>query len=215
MTKKKFLLRYLIFMTGLFFTGVGIALTTKTGLGSTPISILPLVLTRVVPLTFGQLVIILSVIFVLIQILILGKKFSKEQYIQFIICPFFGYFIDFGVLIFRDVSPVHYLEKLLTLFVACLILALGIYLQVLAQVIINPGEGVVRAIAQKTKYKFGNMKILFDFGVMMIGILLSLALFHSILGVREGTLILSFAIGTLTKGFKVVFDPLFIPWLYE
>ena len=213
--KKKMILRYLIFLIGLFFTGTGIALTIKSEIGSTPMSIVPLVLSSVLPLSFGQMNFIWSLSFVFVQMLILGKEFTKKQYIQFLICLIFGLFIDLGLKIFEQLYPVSYLEKLIILFAGITILGLGIYLQVLAKVIINPGEGIVKAIAYKTKLKFGNVKIYFDLTVLLMGVILSLLLLHKIIGVREGTLIIAVVTGTVVKFFKWLFEHLEVDRLYE
>lgn len=215
MINKKIIIRYLIFLGGLFLGGIGIALTIKSGIGSTPMSVIPLVLSNVLPLSFGQMNFIWSLSFVLVQILLLGKKFKKEQYFQFLVCPLIGFFIDFGLDIFKNIVLYSYVEQLLVLIIACIILALGIYMQVLANVIINPGEGIVKAIAQKTKIKFGNVKIYFDMTVMTIGIILSIILLHKVIGVGEGTLISALATGAIVKGFKWMFEHLDLERLYE
>ena len=51
-------------------------------------------------------------------------------------------------------SPVHpdlYIWQIILLLSGCMILALGIYLQVSANVLMNPGEGLVQIIAGKNQ----------------------------------------------------------------
>ena len=48
------------------------------------------------------------------------------------------------------------------LVIGCVIMAFGISLEVTADVIMLPAEALVRAIAQKTKIRFGNVKVCFD-----------------------------------------------------
>ena len=212
---KKMILRYILFLTGLFFMGLGISLTTKSGLGTTPISSLPLVLSRLVPLSFGQLAFLLSLAFVLMELLLLGRKFAREQYLQILVGPFFGLFIDLGMLIFRRLSPPTYPEQLLVLLIGCAVLAMGVYLQVAARVIINPGEGVVKVIADLTGSKFGNVKIAFDTGLFLIALVISLGAFGDIQSMREGTLIVAIATGSITKAYKAFFDRLGMDRLYS
>ena len=215
MSVTKFTLRYLLLLAGLFTSGAGIALSIRIGIGSTPMSIFPLVLSRILPLTFGQMNFLISLIFVLIQILILGKDFAREQYLQILACVFFGYFVDLGLTILQDYNPASYPEQILALLAGCLILALGIHLQILAKVIINPGEGVVRAISRKTRFKFGNVKILFDLGFILLGIAASFLAFGRVQGVREGTFLIAFLTGSFTKLFKRLSDHVGMEWLYE
>lgn len=211
----KLAFRYLIFVVGLLLTGIGIAMTIKSDIGSTPMSIAPLVLSNVIPVSFGMMNFIWSLSFVFGQMILLGKGFTKDQYFQFLVCPLFGFFIDFGLFIFKDYTPYFYMEKLLVLLIGCILLALGIYMQVMAKVIINPGEGIVRAIAYRAKIKFGNAKIYFDIGVLTIGVLLSIILLGRVVGVGVGTLIIALGTGSIVKVFKWLFEHLDLDRLYE
>ena len=215
MNTTKLILRYILFLTGLFLMGLGISLTTKSGLGTTPISSLPLVLSRIFPLSFGQLAFLLSLAFVLTELILLGRKFSKEQYLQILVGPFFGLFIDLGMMIFKGLSPSTYPGRLLVLLIGCVVLAMGVYLQVAARVVINPGEGVVKVIADLTGRRFGNIKILFDTGLFLIALVISLAVFGDMESMREGTLIVALATGTITKIYKAIFDRLGVDGLYR
>jgi uncharacterized membrane protein YczE len=211
----KLMFRYLIFVLGLLLTGIGIAMTIKSDIGSTPMSIVPLVLSSVIPVSFGTMNFIWSLSFVFGQMILLGKDFTKDQYFQFLVCALFGFFIDLGLFIFKDFVPNFYMEKLLLLLIGCVLLALGIYMQVMAKVIINPGEGIVRAIAYRARIKFGNAKIYFDIGVLTLGIILSLILLGRIVGVGEGTLIIALGTGSIVKVFKWLFEHLDLERLYE
>ena len=213
--KRKLVLRYLIFVVGLFLSGIGVAVTIMAGIGSTPMSIVPLVLSSVIPLTFGQMNFIWSLTFVFGQMILLGKEFTRKQYIQFIVCPLFGFFIDFGMFIFDGLVLASFLEQLMFLLAGVVVLALGIYMQVLADVVINPGEGIVKAIANRARIKFGNAKIYFDIGVLLLGVVLSFVLLGSVIGVGIGTLIIAVATGSVVKVFKWLFEHLDVERLYE
>lgn len=197
--KTKLILRYGILLSGLFFMGLGIALVTKSNLGTSAISSLPYVCSLIFPLTFGQFTFLLSLIFFSTEILILRREFPKGQLLQILIGPFFGYFTDLGMSLFAYIDPQTYPARLLALFLGCLLLALGIYLQVAPNVLINPGEGVVKALAHKSGYRFGNIKIGFDTTLVILSSLLSWTVLGSIYGIREGTLISAFLVGFLVK----------------
>ena len=107
------------------------------------------------------------------------------------------------------------MEKMIFLLIGCILLALGIYMQVMAKVIINPGEGIVRAIAYRARVKFGNAKIYFDIGVLTLGIILSVILLGRIVGVGIGTLIIALGTGSIVKVFKWLFEHLDLDRLYE
>ncbi|MDD1725098.1 MAG: YitT family protein, partial [Methanospirillum sp.] len=77
----------------------------------------------------------------------------------------------------------------------CVTLAFGIFFQVSADLIMNPGEGFVQIIAKKTKFRFGVVKILFDASLVSGAIAISIILLGSIEGVREGTVISAGLVG--------------------
>jgi uncharacterized membrane protein YczE len=206
MSKLKIIIRYFIFIAGLFFMGLGISLTTKSGLGTSPINSLPYVLSMIFHLTVGQFTFLLSLLFLLTEIIILRKDFPKEQFLQVFVGPFFGLFVDLGMSIFTFTNPNTYAEKIIILLSGCFVLAFGVYLQVAANVIINPGEGVVKVIADKVGKRFGNIKIMFDSTLCIIAVVISLFTFGKIKGVREGTIICAILIGSITKIYSAIFE---------
>lgn len=206
MSSYKMIIRYFIFVVGLFFMGLGISLTIKSDLGTSPISSVPYVFSMIYPVTLGQFTFVLSLLFLLVEIIILRKDFPKEQFLQVLVCPFFGFSVDWGMAIFSFVNPNLYAEKIIILLLGCFVLALGIYLQVAANVIVNPGEGVVKAIANKTRKEFGTIKIMFDFTLFLIAAIISLFTFGTIKGLREGTIISAILVGFITKIYSTIFE---------
>ncbi|WP_202613481.1 DUF6198 family protein [Merdibacter massiliensis] len=86
--------RYLIFFIGLFVNSLGVSLITKASLGTSPISSIPYVLSLYFPLSLGVFTILFSILLVLLQLLILGRKFQWHNLWQIPVSVFFGYFID-------------------------------------------------------------------------------------------------------------------------
>lgn len=197
--------RYFIFIVGLFFMSLGLSLTTKSNLGTSPISSVSYVLSLKFPITFGQFTFLLALLFLFVEIMIWRTDFPKEQFLQVFVGPLFGLFVDLAMTIFSFVNPNFYVEKIIVLFLGCVVLALGVYLQVAANVIINPGEGLVRTIAKKTGGEFGNVKIMFDCTLVLIAIVISLFAFGTIKGLREGTIISAILVGYITKIYDVIF----------
>jgi uncharacterized membrane protein YczE len=202
----KTIVKYFVFVTGIFLMGMGVSLITKSDLGTTPISSVPYVLSMIFPLTLGYFTFLLSILFLFIEIVILRRDFPKEQYLQLMVGPLFGLFIDLGMSLLAPVSPSRYAVKAMVLLLGCFVLAAGVYLQVAANVIVNPGEGVVKTIAQKTGARFGNMKIVFDLTLFFSAAMISLCAFGSIKGLREGTVISAVLVGYITKVFSTVIE---------
>lgn len=187
--------RCLIFFAAIFLCGFGIAITTQADLGTTPISSLTYVLTFMTPLSFGVTTFIINMVFIGIQKILLGKNFKKTDYLQIIVTLFFSFFIDLGMHIAGYFKSNNYIEQIVMLVVGSAVLALGVTLEVVADIMYVPGEGVVRAIAYKTGIQFGKIKIFFDVFQCLAAILLSISVLHRIRGLREGTILAAFLVG--------------------
>lgn len=193
--------RYLLFLVGLFINALGVSLVTKASLGTSPISSIPYVLSLNFPLTLGNFTIIFSIFLILLQILILRKNFKMENILQIPVSIAFGYFIDLTMYLFFWVNPENYILKLIALMMGCIVLGFGVYLEVLADVVMLPGESFVRAIVQTWNTNFGTTKIFFDSSMTIIAGALSFAFFGILNGVREGTIIAALLVGFIARLF--------------
>lgn len=193
--------RYLLFFVGLFINALGVSLITKASLGTSPISSIPYVLSLKFPLTLGNFTIIFSILLILLQILILRKNFKIENILQIPVSIAFGYFIDLTMYMFFWVNPQNYLVKVIALLVGCVILGFGVYIEVVADVVMLPGESFVRAIVQTWNTNFGTTKIIFDSSMTIIAGVLSFAFWGKLNGVREGTIIAALLVGFIARLF--------------
>ncbi len=193
--------RYLLFLVGLFINALGVSLVTKASLGTSPISSIPYVLSLNYPLTLGNFTIIFSILLIALQILILRKNFKIENILQIPVSIAFGYFIDLTMYLFVWVNPQNYLLKLVALLAGCIVLGFGVYLEVVADVVMLPGESFVRAIVQTWNTNFGTTKIIFDSSMTIIAGALSFVFFGRLNGVREGTIIAALLVGFIARLF--------------
>lgn len=193
--------RYLVFLVGLFISSLGVSLITKANLGTSPISAIPYVLSLNFPLTLGQFTIAFSLLLILLQLLILRKNFKLEHLLQIPISVAFGYFIDMTMGLLTFVAPQSYPAKVLYLLIGCVVLAFGVYLEVLGDVAMLPGESFVRAIVMTWKTDFGTTKVCFDVSMTVIAVVLSFLLAGQLAGVREGTLIAALLVGFIARLF--------------
>lgn len=193
--------RYIIFLVGLFVNSLGVSLITKANLGTSPISSIPYVLSLNFPLTLGNFTIIFSILLIILQLFILRKNFKAEHLLQIPISILFGYFIDLTMLLFAFVNPTTYVSKLIYLLIGCVILGFGVYMEVLADVAMLPGESFVRAIVQTWNREFGSTKVCFDVSMAVIAAVLSFILAHRLDGVREGTVIAALLVGFIARQF--------------
>lgn len=191
--------RYLIFLVGLFVNSLGVSLITKANLGTSPISSIPYVLSLNFPFTLGNFTIFFSIFLIVLQLIILRKNFKLEHILQIPVSIIFGYFIDLTMILFFWVNPEAYIMKIVYLLIGCLILGVGVYMEVLADVVMLPGESFVRAIVLTWKTNFGTTKIYFDVSMSVIAAVLSFVFAGKLAGVREGTVIAALLVGFIAR----------------
>ena len=185
----------LLLAAGLALAGLGVALITRAGLGTSPISSLPYVFTFLTPLTFGAATFAVNLLFVLAQALLLGRAFPAVQYGQLGVVLLFGLFIDLGMWVGGLWVPTAYWGRMAEVLLGSVVQAAGIALQIHADLLFNPGEGLVKALCRVTRARFAWTKLGFDVSLVLLALALSLAALHTIRGLREGTLVAAFAVG--------------------
>lgn len=210
MSKKELAKRYLLFIVSLFISAMGVAMSKKSELGVSPISSVPNILSmKFTALSLGAWLIIWNCVMIIGQIILLRRKFQLIQLLQVPLSFLFGWFTDISALIISPVPMSNYPVRLTMLLLGTVVLGFGIALAVIANVIMNSGEALVKAISDISGKQFGNVKIGFDISCVTIAIVLSLLFFNfSIREIREGTLIAAVATGMIVKLFtKLVRKP--------
>ena len=204
MSKKETAKRYILFIISLFISAQGVAITKTGDLGVSPISSVANVMSEKFQiLTMGNWLIIWNCVLILGQIIILRKNFKLIQLLQIPVSFLFGYFTDFGMWLLSYFDFSFYPVRIALVVVGTFVLGFGIALAVIANVIMNSGEAFVKAVADVTQKKFGNVKISFDVFCVVFSIVLSLIFFNfSIVGTREGTIIAAFLTGISVKLFS-------------
>ena len=201
-TKAEQVKRYLIFLVGLFVNSLGVSLITKGNLGTSPISSIPYVLSLNFPFSLGNFTIVFSLLLIFLQFLLLGKNFKAEHLLQIPVSMAFGYFIDMSMILLGFVHPVSYISKVLGLLIGCLVLGVGVYMEVLADVVMLPGESFVRAVVFRIHSEFGFTKVCFDVSMAVIAAVL----------VREVTIVAAVLFGFIARsiGKRLSFLPVLI-----
>lgn len=201
MDKKDVAQRYCLFFAGIAFQSAGIALVVKSLLGTSPISSVPYAMSLIIPFTFGQTTLMVNLLFLLGQILLLRKRFHMVQLLQAPVTVVFAFLIDCFMALFAGIMPAFYLWKLLLLLMGASLVSLGVALQVIANVLMLSGEGIVYAISDTFGIEFGKVKTGFDCFLVTTGILLCLLFLPAIEGIREGTLISALITGSIARWF--------------
>ena len=196
-------LQYFFCAAGLILISFGVALTTKAGLGTSPISSIPYTLSLILPgLSMGTWLILFSIALVLIEIILLKGKIPARSWISQLLISFpVGWLIDAAMWLLTPFNPEVYLVKVLTVILGCVIIALGAYLCVSASLLVLPGDGFVQVLAQVTGKSFGGVRVISDTTQILIAAVLCLIFLHALVGVREGTIIAAILVGSIVKIF--------------
>lgn len=189
--------RAALFAFGVATAGLGVALSTQTGLGATPISSVPWVLTRATSLSYGTLTLLMNLLFVLAQIAILRRRFAPFQLLQIPATALFGLCIDGGMALTRPLVTTLYPLQLVLLVGGAALLAVGIVCQVHSDFLCVPGDALVKTVAQTFKLRLSRVKTAFDATLVLSALLVSWVLLRRIEGVREGTVLGVFLVGWL------------------
>ncbi|MCD8238653.1 MAG: DUF6198 family protein [Clostridiales bacterium] len=177
--------RYLFLIVGLFIMAFGVAFSIKAGLGTSPISSVPYVLSEATPLTVGNITILMHCFFILLQIIILRRKYKPIQLLQLAAAVVFGYMTDFAVWVLSPLVCSGYVMKWVFCIIDIVLVAIGVSFEVVANVVTLAGEGLVLAICQVVPVKFGTMKVTFDVSLVIIACVLSFIFLHTLTGVRH------------------------------
>ena len=186
-------------LLGIIFMSFGICLISAVHLGTTPISSLPWALSKICDLTFGTTTFLCNIAFLMIQILLLRKEFSKLNFLQIPLVFLFSVFTDFWMWVLADLTCDTYWVLFLLSLIGNLFLALGVAFEVRSKSIPLPGEGLVIAVSVVSRQPFYRIKIGNDVTMVILAATLGFFCLHEIYGIREGTLISAFLVGFLVK----------------
>lgn len=194
-----------LFALGVMISGFGIALSTRAGLGATPISSVPWVLTHVIPISYGLLTLAMNLLFVAMQIALLRRSYDWFQLWQIPATALFGVCIDIGMWASHPLETSCYPLQALMLVAGAALLAAGICCQVMSDFLCVPGDAFVKAFARYSRVSIARVKIGFDATLVAAAIAISMMALRRVEGVREGTIASVFIVGWLVG--------LFIPHL--
>jgi len=148
----------------------------------------------------GNWLIVWNCVLIVAQILILRRDFKLYQLFQIPLSFLFGWFTDFGMWMASFIPVPNYLVKLVMLLIGIVVLSFGISLSVIADVIMNSGEALVKAISDTIHKEFGDVKVAFDVACVIVAVVLSVLFFQGrIVGTREGTILSALLTGFVVK----------------
>ena len=204
-------LRLTYLLTGIVIAGVSIAAVAQAGLGISPISTLPFVLSKITDFSFGAMNFAVNLVFVLLQILLLGRRFKLFSLLQIPFVFLFSLSIDAGMWIVAHFPMTTYPVQLTVSVVGCFFMALSIGLMVCSKLLMMPGDGFVLALSTVTGKPYGMLKQANDIISVVLAAILGWVLLGHIEGIREGTVISAFLVGYILRYLMPILEPLLSP----
>ncbi len=200
--KTELIKRYIFLLVGLFVNGLCVSFITKAGLGTSPITSIPYTLSLGFTPTVGMFTLVFNIFLVILQVILLRRNFQLQNLLQLPIIALFSFFIDLTMSLLGFMQPETYAMKIVSLIVGCLILGFGVFMEMVANVAMLPGEATVRAVSDVFSTDFGKTKIAFDSSMTVIAAILSFIMFKHLDGVREGTIVAAILVGFIARLFK-------------
>ncbi len=169
--------QHLWLLISLYIMTLGVALSVRSNIGSSVISSLPMSFSlageegAVPALTIGEYTNLMNAVLVVLQILILRRRFELIQLFQLLIGTVFGVLIDINMVItsVADYSTVP--MQITAALAGCSILAFGISMEILCGSVTMPGEGIQVAVCQVTGASFPKVKIIIDTSLVVLAVL--------------------------------------------
>lgn len=200
--KTELIKRYIFLLAGLFVNGLGVSFITKAGLGTSPITSIPYTLSLGFTPTVGMFTLFFNLLLIVLQIILLRRNFQLQNLLQLPIIALFSFFIDLTMSLLGFIQPETYAMKVVSLVIGCLILGFGVFMEMVANVAMLPGEATVRAVSDVFSTDFGKTKIAFDLSMTVIAAIMSFIMFKHLDGVREGTIVAAILVGFVARLFK-------------
>lgn len=205
---KQVIKNYSLFLIGLFIASMGVALSAKAGLGTSPVASVPYSISLVNHLlTFGWWLNICSVVQIIVQIALLRKKCKPiEIIIQTVLAFLYGYLTDFSCKLISGLQVNSYLVQFAFMILSCIVLGFGIWIQFKGGVAMLPGEAMNRAISEVAGKSYENIKIFFDVLYIIVAAVICFIFVGKLEGVREGSIIAAILIGNIIKLYNLAFN---------
>jgi uncharacterized membrane protein YczE len=195
--------RIFFYVVSLLTLALGIILTTKAGLGVSPIVSVSYSVSSVFGWNFGNTTLGLYTLFVVVEFILKGKNAKAYDVLQVPLSIVFTRFIN----IFNDHIIINFeklWENILLLVVAIILTGIGAAMSVNMKLVPNPGDGIVAAIADKIHKPMGFTKNCFDLLNITITFCVGIVSGHFLLGIGIGTVMAVIGVGRSVAAFNYI-----------
>lgn len=181
--------KWIVSLIGVIGMAIMIAFQMSLDIGLSPWDGLSLTVARLFNIKVGDMTLYLGVVAVLVQFLLLGKKFRWTHMFQLVVAIFMGQVINiFYYYLFSNLKINTYVVSLLLFVLSVIVFAFFVSLVQVADTINLPLEGMSQVLASKFKVKYSELR----FGIDVVSLILIVVLVYVYSlpnTIREGTII--------------------------
>ena len=188
--------RIIIYICGIFLLALGGVLAIKSNLGASPVSSLPLSISKVSSISLGTAAAILFTIYVGMQIILLKRDFKMIQLLQIVFAILFGQIMNFFNLII-NINVDSFYIRIFICILSFFITSLGIVFTITADIVPVAPDGLSQAISKKARIDFGKAKIYFDCVIVILSGSILLFNGKGLDGLGIGTILSSLLVGRI------------------
>lgn len=196
--KKEHLWRGGVYVAGILILALGIVLTTKTGLGISPITSLPFAISTASGIPMSVMVFIVYTCALALQFLIRGRNYRIKDLLQLPMSLFFSLFLDLYERAFNAIFTVAFgrlWQNLLLLAVAIILCGAGLFMMISMRLVVNPPDGLFQTISEVYHKDLGLVKNIMDISFVLCTIAVDLIFSGRLVSVGLGTIIAMIFIG--------------------
>ncbi len=196
--EENYAVRLVIYLIGLFIMTLGVSMSVKSNLGVSPVSSIPYTITCITGLEMGKATILFHIVLVALQILILRKAFKIKNLLQVVVGVVFGYYTTFSNYLFSFLpTPDNIVVRMMLMLGSTVLIAVGIFFYLPADIIPLAGEGAMKAVSDKTHIIFNKVKIGFDVTMVLISLVACLIVLKAFGSVGVGTVVAAVLVGAI------------------
>ena len=170
--------RPLIYMLGLAILGLSVTLFQKTNLGMGSWDALNRNFYEGIPLDYRYLTPIMALLLVSLAYLIEKKKPSLAMLFPIVISFYIGLIIDLLLLVIPDVSELNLAYNLVYVFLALILVAIGLNLIIICDYPLPALDQFCLAIAKRFKLTFGKGKLIGEVIALIATVIVGLIFSH-------------------------------------
>lgn len=197
--------RITFYIIGSVLLAAGITLSTKTGLGVSPIISVPFSIAGIWQINFAVTTLVVYCILVGIQFLLKAPHYALADLLQIPYTVVFSLLLNFFDIVFTVNTSSLWLNLLL-LAVAIIFIGIGAAMMVNMKLIPNPADGLAYTVGAVSHKGMGFGKNLIDFISVALSCILGLVFAGNLMGIGIGTVIAMIGVGRVIALFNRLFQ---------